>query len=92
MKRSADWRLASGILSAGERARTGLTLPQVIGWRGRIVVLARGEWPGLPRLRVALDAALGERPQASVRRAVLSRATRPTSESAPPGQRSSALS
>ena len=39
-----------GILSAGERARTGLTLPQVIGWRGRIVVLARGDWPGLPRL------------------------------------------
>ena len=50
-------RLASllGILSAGERARTGLTLPQVIGWRGRIVVLARGDWPGLVRLRSALD-------------------------------------
>ncbi len=62
-----------GILSAGERARTGLTLPQVIGWRGRIVVLARGEWPGLPRLRGALDAALGER-EAHGQRAGLSRA------------------
>jgi hypothetical protein len=57
-----------GILSAGERARTGLTLPQVIGWRGRIVVLARGDWPGLPRLHTALDAVLGDRPPAGTSR------------------------
>jgi hypothetical protein len=48
-----------GLLSAGERARTGLTLPQVIGWRGRVVILARAGWPGLPRLRSALEEAFG---------------------------------
>jgi hypothetical protein len=41
MTPSAGSRLGLGILSAGERARSGLTLPQVIGWRGRMVVLAR---------------------------------------------------
>ncbi len=51
VRRLAD---ALGVLSAGERARSGLTLPQVIGWRGRIVVLARGSWPGLARVREAL--------------------------------------
>ncbi len=63
-------RLATGlgILSAGERARTGLTLPQVIGWRGRIVVVARGDWPGLPRLHTTLDAVLGDRPPAGAAR------------------------
>jgi hypothetical protein len=48
-----------GLPSAGERARTGLTLPQVIGWRGRIVILARAGWPGLARLRSALGDAIG---------------------------------
>jgi sugar diacid utilization regulator len=51
--------LAIGAPSTGERHRPGLRLPQVVGWRGRIVVLVRGEWPGLVRLRAALDTVLG---------------------------------
>lgn len=34
---------------------SGLPLPQVFARNGRIGVLARAEWPGVPRLRDALD-------------------------------------
>jgi sugar diacid utilization regulator len=48
-----------GARSSAERARSGLRLPLIVDWRGRIVVLARTDWPGLPRLRGALDTVLG---------------------------------
>jgi hypothetical protein len=45
-----------GVQSAGDVARAGgLTLPLVLARHGRIVVLARADWPGLPRLREVLD-------------------------------------
>jgi hypothetical protein len=36
------------------RQRPGIELPVVMEWRGRIVVLARVDWPGVPRLRSSL--------------------------------------
>jgi len=51
--------LAVGAPSTGQRSRSGLRLPQVVGWRGRIVIFARSDWPGLQRLRTTLDSVLG---------------------------------
>jgi PucR C-terminal helix-turn-helix domain len=39
----------------GDGAGTGLPLPQVFARGGRIGVLARASWPGVARLRAALD-------------------------------------
>lgn len=43
--------------SSAERARTpgGLTLPWVIARHGRVIVITRADWPGLKRLRAALE-------------------------------------
>ncbi|HET9346158.1 MAG TPA: helix-turn-helix domain-containing protein [Candidatus Limnocylindrales bacterium] len=51
-------RLASriGAVSATDLARAGgVRLPQVLARQRRIVVLARADWPGVDRLRAALD-------------------------------------
>jgi hypothetical protein len=45
--------------SSAQRARAGITLPQVLAWRGRVLVLARASWPGLPGLREGLSASAG---------------------------------
>ncbi len=47
-----------GARSSADRASAapGLPLPQVLARRGRVVVLARADWPGGARLREALDA------------------------------------
>ncbi len=44
-----------------DRARAGVTLPQVITWRGRVLVLARASWPGLAGLQASLADAAGTR-------------------------------
>jgi hypothetical protein len=36
------------------RRRPGIELPVALEWRGRILVLARGDWAGLTRLRTSL--------------------------------------
>ena len=46
--------------SSVDRARAGVPLPQVVTWRGRVVVLARARWPGLDRLRSGLEASATE--------------------------------
>jgi hypothetical protein len=46
--------------SSVDRARAGVPLPQVVAWRGRVVVLARARWPGLYRLRTGLEASATE--------------------------------
>ena len=46
--------------SSVDRARAGVPLPQVVAWRGRVVVLARARWPGLDRLRSGLEASATE--------------------------------
>ena len=46
--------------SSVDRARAGVALPQVVAWRGRVVVLARVRWPGLDQLRTGLEASDGE--------------------------------
>jgi len=42
------------------RTRPGIRLPVVLEWRGRVLVFAKGEWAGEPRLREALPVILGE--------------------------------
>jgi hypothetical protein len=42
------------------RTRPGIRLPVVLDWRGRVLVFAKGEWAGEPRLRQALPAVCGE--------------------------------
>ena len=37
-----------------DRARAGVALPQVVAWRGRVVVLAKASWAGIGRLRDGL--------------------------------------
>jgi hypothetical protein len=45
-----------GAVSSTDRARPGgVRLPQVLARQRRIVVLARADWPGVDRLRAALD-------------------------------------
>lgn len=45
-----------GAISSTDLARAGgVRLPQVLARQRRIVVLARGDWPGVDRLRAALD-------------------------------------
>jgi hypothetical protein len=44
-----------GAPSSSDRARSGITLPQVFSLHGKVVVLARADWPGLSRLRSTLD-------------------------------------
>ncbi len=41
-----------------DRARAGVALPQVVAWRGQVVVLAKASWAGIGRLRdgLALEA------------------------------------
>ena len=46
--------------SSVDRARAGVALPQVVAWRGRVVVLARVRWPGLEQLRTGLESSDGE--------------------------------
>jgi hypothetical protein len=49
-----------GSAAAGvEGAGAGIRLPAVLPMRGRIVLLAREDWPGFNRLEAALDATLG---------------------------------
>jgi hypothetical protein len=45
--------------SVSDRARAGVALPQVVPWRGRVVVLARASWPGIARLREGLSDTVG---------------------------------
>ena len=52
-------RPLTGRRSSMERARAGIVLPQVLTWRGRILVLARASWPGTAGLRDGLDDAVG---------------------------------
>jgi hypothetical protein len=52
-------RAAIGVASTADRSRAGVTLPQVLARRGRVVVLARGSWPGMARLREGLSVAAG---------------------------------
>ncbi len=42
------------------RTQPGIRLPVVLDWRGRVLVIARAEWPGERRLRAALPRLLGE--------------------------------
>jgi hypothetical protein len=53
-------RLVIGRPSSLDRSRAGVRLPQVLAWRGRVLVLARASWPGLPGLRDGLGAAAGD--------------------------------
>jgi hypothetical protein len=49
-----------GSAAAGvEGAGAGIRLPAVLPMRGRIVLLARDDWPGFARLKASLDATLG---------------------------------
>ena len=49
-----------GSAAAGvEGAGAGIRLPAMLPMRGRIVLLARDDWPGFARLGAALDATLG---------------------------------
>ena len=45
--------------SSVDRARAGVALPQVVAWRGRVVVLARVRWPGRGRPTTARSGACG---------------------------------
>jgi hypothetical protein len=51
--------LAGAASSASEGAGAGIRLPAVLPMRGRLVVLARADWPGGARIEATLDAALG---------------------------------
>ncbi len=42
-----------------DRARAGVALPQVVAWRGRVVVLAKASWSGIGRLRDGLTEVAG---------------------------------
>ncbi len=42
-----------------DRARAGVALPQVVAWRGRVVVLAKASWSGIARLRDGLAEVAG---------------------------------
>lgn len=42
------------------RRQPGIALPMVLEWHGRILVLARADWVGVPRLRAALETCLGD--------------------------------
>jgi hypothetical protein len=42
-----------------DRARAGVALPQVVAWRGRVVVLAKASWSGIARLRDGLTEVAG---------------------------------
>jgi len=45
---------------AHHRRQPGIVLPVVLEWHGRILVLARADWVGVPRLRAGLTAVLGD--------------------------------
>jgi DNA-binding PucR family transcriptional regulator len=42
-----------------DRARAGVALPQVVAWRGQVVVLAKASWAGIGRLREGLAVEAG---------------------------------
>ncbi len=42
-----------------DRARAGVALPQVVAWRGQVVVLAKASWAGIGRLRDGLAVEAG---------------------------------
>ena len=52
-------RLVVGPASSQHRARAGVTLPQVLTWRGRVLILVRASWPGLASLQDGLEDAAG---------------------------------
>lgn len=52
-------RLIVGRPSSLDRTRAGVTLPQVLSWRGRVVVIVRASWPGMDGLRDGLAEATG---------------------------------
>ncbi|MFN8619844.1 MAG: helix-turn-helix domain-containing protein [Chloroflexota bacterium] len=56
----------AGPPSAAERARGGLTLPQVLGWRGWLIVVAHPGWAGLERLRSAMPDLVPDRPWTAI--------------------------
>ncbi len=45
---------------AHHRRQPGIVLPVVLEWHGRILVMGRSGWAGVPRLRAALSACLGD--------------------------------
>ncbi len=53
-------RLITGRSSILHRSRAGVTLPQVLPWRGRVLILARASWPGLGALRDGLGDVAGD--------------------------------
>jgi hypothetical protein len=66
-----DERLArvaaiAGPPSAAVRAAGGLPLPQVLGWRGWLIVLASPGWAGLARLREAMPEVVTDRPWTAI--------------------------
>jgi hypothetical protein len=42
------------------RRQPGIRLPVVLEWRGRLLVLARSDWTGVPRLREGLARVMGD--------------------------------
>ena len=53
-------RTVVGGPSSLDRSRAGVTLPQVIVWRGRVLVLARASWPGFAKLQDGLADVAGD--------------------------------
>ena len=51
---------ALSIPSGGRQQDPAIHLPQVLEWRGLIVILARARWTGAVRIRDALSAAVGD--------------------------------
>ena len=51
--------LVGSAAAGSEGAGAGIRLPAVLPMRGRIVLLARAEWPGFGRIAAALDTILG---------------------------------
>jgi hypothetical protein len=45
--------------SVADRARAGVILPQVVAWRGQVVMLVRASWPGIARFRDSLPEDVG---------------------------------
>jgi DNA-binding PucR family transcriptional regulator len=45
--------------SVADRARAGVVLPQVVAWRGQVVMLVRASWPGIAQFRESLADAVG---------------------------------
>jgi hypothetical protein len=51
--------LVGSAAAGADGAGAGIRLPAVLPMRGRIVVLARADWPGFGRMAAVLDAVLG---------------------------------